>query len=271
MSRPSRARTSTSSSTTRIRRHERRPAVSGRTSQDLLRFAAHHLGGPGPLSRESDSRKCSSRRSPLPAAATGWAGSCASQEAGGSSSTPARWPVSSRCCCSCRTSASASPRCRIRAAGARRSATCSSGSALGIDRRPDFKLEPEQLAAFGGSYSGDGIEVEVRARGRSPERGGDLLRPALWRERRLSPGPRPTGRRARVRGRRRRVARRAAHVPAGRLRLRRRARRAYGVTASIAAGHPATAEAGIELLAAGGTAADAAVARHSRRVSRRPS
>jgi hypothetical protein len=26
---------------------------------------------------------------------------------------------------------------------------------------PDFKLEPEQLAAFGGTFSGDGIEVEV--------------------------------------------------------------------------------------------------------------
>src|SRR5437763_6511772 len=26
---------------------------------------------------------------------------------------------------------------------------------------PDFTLQPEQLAAFGGTYSGDGIEVEV--------------------------------------------------------------------------------------------------------------
>src|SRR5204863_10148657 len=76
----------------------------------------------------------------------------------------------------------------------------------------------------------------------------------------LSPVPRQTGRRARVRGRRRRPAWRATHVPAGRLRLHRRARRAYRVTASIAAGHPATVGAGIEILQAGGGAADAAVA-----------
>src|SRR5438876_128249 len=115
------------------------------------------------------------------------------------------------------------------------------------------RWSPPTASASSGATSGSGRRWHRgrgRARERPPERGGDFLRPALWRERRLSPVPRQTGRRARVRRRRRRPAWRAAHVRAGRLRLHRRARRAYRVTASIAAGHPATVGAGIEILQA---------------------
>src|SRR5207253_4009455 len=66
--------------------------------------------------------------------------------------------------------------------------------------------------------------------------------------------------RKRVRDRRRRMAGRAVRLPAQRIRQHRHARGARRVTAAVAAGHPATVEAGVEILEAGGTAADAAVA-----------
>lgn len=43
-------------------------------------------------------------------------------------------------------------------------------------------------------------------------------------------------------------------------RIARRCQEGITVTAGVAAGHPATAKVGVEVLAAGGTAADAAVA-----------
>src|SRR5205085_6061118 len=64
----------------------------------------------------------------------------------------------------------------------------------------------------------------------------------------------------RVRDRRRGLARRAARLSAGRSGSEARARGARGMTAAIAAGHPATVEAGVEILQVGGSAADAAVA-----------
>src|SRR5439155_1223517 len=67
-------------------------------------------------------------------------------------------------------------------------------------------------------------------------------------------------RRKRVRDRRRRMAGRAVQLPAQRIRQHRHARGARRVTAAVAAGHPATVEAGVEILEAGGSAADVAVA-----------
>src|SRR5438067_9415555 len=113
-SRPSRAPTSTSSSTTRTRGHERRRAVSGRRWVTSCTSRATTSAAPA-RSPENPFRRCSGRTSPLPAGATASAGSCASPPAGGSSSTQARRPASSRCSRWCRRSASASPRCRIRA------------------------------------------------------------------------------------------------------------------------------------------------------------
>src|SRR5256884_6025506 len=56
------------------------------------------------------------------------------------------------------------------------------------------------------------------------------------------------------------MARRAVQLPAQRIRQHRHARVARRVTAAVAAGHPATVEAGVEILEAGGSAADVAVA-----------
>src|SRR4029079_16246600 len=64
-----------------------------------------------------------------------------------------------------------------------------------------------------------------------------------------------------VRGRRRRRRPGPLRLPARRLRaLRQQARAPRAVIAAVAAGHPATTAAGVEILAAGGSAADAAVA-----------
>src|SRR5581483_3605027 len=91
------------------------------------------------------------------------------------------------------------------------------------------------------------------------------------RDRRARPGDRSAdrdeGRRGARRRRRLRVLARRPHesprrLPARRLRTHRLARHAAGrtVIAGVAAGHPATAQAGLEILEDGGSAADAAVA-----------
>ena len=88
-------------------------------------------------------------------------------------------------------------------------------------------------------------------------RAGGLVLAAAGDEAFLAPA-----RRAAVRGARRPARARAHRLPARRLRAARQpARRARPViAAAVAAGHPATAEAGAEILADGGSAADAAVA-----------
>src|SRR2546430_8392746 len=57
-----------------------------------------------------------------------------------------------------------------------------------------------------------------------------------------------------------RVARRPARLPARRIRQHGHARDSRAMSAAIAAGHPATVQAGLEILHEGGSAADVAVA-----------
>src|SRR5207247_1274330 len=118
---------------------------------------------------------------------------------------------------------------------------------------PDFTLQPEQLAAFGGTYSGDGIEVEV-----VPENGrlsvavtffyplsGEnvayppfLARPVAEREFEVV----DAGWRGAARGsaaRARRALRRGARPLRGRHRVMRRARRARRPRSALASPRPA--------------------------------
>jgi CubicO group peptidase (beta-lactamase class C family) len=127
--------------------------------QDLLRFAAHHLGGPGPLSSES----IQEMRQPQIAAPGGSYGlGWFLRQSGGRRIVEHPGSVAGF-----ESLLLLVPDERFGFAALSNS---SRGSAairdllerlgLGSTGR-DFLLEPEQLAAFGGTYSGDGIEVEV--------------------------------------------------------------------------------------------------------------
>ena len=127
--------------------------------QDLLRFAGHHLGGPGPLSSES----IQEMRQPQIAAPGGSYGlGWFLRQSGGRRIVEHPGSVAGF-----ESLLLLVPDERFGLAALSNS---SRGSAairdllerLGLGSTgPDFPLEPEQLAAFGGTYSGDGIEVEV--------------------------------------------------------------------------------------------------------------
>ena len=127
--------------------------------QDLLRFAAHHLGGPGPLSRDS----IQEMRQPQIAAPGGSYGlGWFLRQSGGRRIVEHPGSVAGF-----QSLLLLAPDERFAFAALSNS---SRGSAairdllerLGLGSTGlDFPLEPEQLAAFGGTYSGNGIEVEV--------------------------------------------------------------------------------------------------------------
>src|SRR5439155_3892719 len=108
---------------------------------------------------------------------------------------------------------------------------------------------------------GTGLRARDRHRRRRVEHRRRRGRPVQPGNPGLSNGARTPRCRAGVRDPRRRMAKRALRFSPRRIRtLPRPSRRADRVTSAIAAGHPATVEAGIEMLRAGGSAADAAVA-----------
>src|SRR5438552_4212637 len=130
------------------------------TVGDLLRFADHHLGGPGPLSRESV-QELQQPHIPAPGGSygLGWflresAGRRTVEHPGSAAGFESLLSLV--------------PEERFGFAALSNS---SRGSApirellerlgLGSTGTADFELAPEQLAAFGGTYSGNGIEVEV--------------------------------------------------------------------------------------------------------------
>jgi CubicO group peptidase (beta-lactamase class C family) len=127
--------------------------------QDLLRFAAHHLGGPGPLSRESIQEMQQPQiAAPGGSYGLGWF----LRQSGGRRIAEHPGSVAGF-----QSLLLLVPDERFGFAALSNS---SRGSAairdllerLGLGSTgPDFPLEPEQLAAFGGTYSSDGIEVEV--------------------------------------------------------------------------------------------------------------
>ena len=126
---------------------------------DLLRFAAHHLGGPGPLSRQS----IEEMRQPQIAAPGGSYGlGWFLRQPGGRRIVEHPGSVAGF-----QSLLLLVPDERFGFAALSNS---SRGSAairdllerLGLESTgPDFTMEPEHLAAFGGTYSGNGIEVEV--------------------------------------------------------------------------------------------------------------
>jgi CubicO group peptidase (beta-lactamase class C family) len=127
--------------------------------QDLLRFAAHHLGGPGPLSRDSIQEMQQPQiAAPGGSYGLGWF----LRQSGGRRIVEHPGSVAGF-----QSLLLMVPDERFGFAALSNS---SRGSAairdllerLGLGSTgPDFPMEPQQLAAFGGTYSGDGIEVEV--------------------------------------------------------------------------------------------------------------
>ena len=127
--------------------------------QDLLRFAAHHLGGPGPLSRDSIQEMQQPQiAAPGGSYGLGWF----LRQSGGRRIVEHPGSVAGF-----ESLLLLVPDERFGFAALSNS---SRGSAairdllerLGLGSTgPDFTMEPEKLAAFGGNYSGDGIEVEV--------------------------------------------------------------------------------------------------------------
>ena len=127
--------------------------------QDLLRFAAHHLGGPGPLSRES----IQEMRQPQIAAPGGSYGlGWFLRQSGGRRIVEHPGSVAGF-----ESLLLLVPDERFGLAALSNSSRGSAAIRDLLDRLglgstgPDFTMEPEKLAAFGGNYSGDGIEVEV--------------------------------------------------------------------------------------------------------------
>jgi CubicO group peptidase (beta-lactamase class C family) len=127
--------------------------------QDLLRFAAHHLGSPGPLSSESIQEMQQPQiAAPGGSYGLGWF----LRQSGGRRIVEHPGSVAGF-----ESLLLLVPEERFGFAALSNS---SRGSAairdllerLGLGSTgPEFPLEPEQLAAFGGTYSGNGIEVEV--------------------------------------------------------------------------------------------------------------
>jgi CubicO group peptidase (beta-lactamase class C family) len=127
--------------------------------QDLLRFAAHHLGGPGPLSRESIQEMQQPQiAAPGGSYGLGWF----VRQSGGRRIVEHPGSVAGF-----ESLLLLVPDGRFGFAALSNSSRGSAAIRDLLERLglgwtcPDFTLEPEQLAAFGGTYSGDGIEVEV--------------------------------------------------------------------------------------------------------------
>ena len=127
--------------------------------QDLLRFAAHHLGGPGPLSRESIQEMQQPQiAAPGGSYGLGWF----LRQSGGRRIVEHPGSVAGF-----ESLLLLVPEERFGFAALSNSSRGSAAIRDLLERLalgstgPDFPLEPEQLAAFGGTYSGDGIEVEV--------------------------------------------------------------------------------------------------------------
>ncbi len=127
--------------------------------QDLLRFAAHHLGGPGPLSRDSIQEMQQPQiAAPGGSYGLGWF----LRQSGGRRIVEHPGSVAGF-----ESLLLLVPDERFGLAALSNSSRGSAAIRDLLDRLglgstgPDFPLEPQQLAAFGGTYSGDGIEVEV--------------------------------------------------------------------------------------------------------------
>jgi len=130
------------------------------TVDDLLRFAAHHLGGPGPLSRESV-REMQRPHIPAPGGSygLGWflrksAGRGIVEHPGsaaGFESLLLLVPDEGFSFAALTNSSRGSAAIR----------ELLERLELGPAGAPDVALGPEQLEAFAGTYSGDGIEVDV--------------------------------------------------------------------------------------------------------------
>jgi CubicO group peptidase (beta-lactamase class C family) len=130
------------------------------TVDDLLRFAAHHLGGPGPLSRESV-REMQRPHIPAPGGSygLGWflrksAGRRIVEHPGsaaGFESLLLLVPDEGFSFAALTNSSRGSAAIR----------ELLERLELGPAGAPDVALGPEQLEAFAGTYSGDGIEVDV--------------------------------------------------------------------------------------------------------------
>jgi len=130
------------------------------TVNDLLRFADHHLGAPGPLSRES---VLEMRRPHIPAPGgsygLGWflresAGRRIVEHPGSAAGFESLLLLV--------------PDERFGFAALSNSGRGSAAIRELLERLglastgdPDFALAPERLAAFGGTYSGNGVEIEV--------------------------------------------------------------------------------------------------------------
>ena len=127
--------------------------------QDLLRFAAHHLGGPGPLSRDSIQEMQQPQiAAPGGSYGLGWF----LRQSGGRRIVEHPGSVAGF-----ESLLLLVPEERFGLAALSNSSRGSAAIRDLLDRLglgstgPDFTMEPEKLAAFGGTYSGDGIEVEV--------------------------------------------------------------------------------------------------------------
>jgi CubicO group peptidase (beta-lactamase class C family) len=127
--------------------------------QDLLRFAAHHLGGPGPLSRDSIQEMQQPQiAAPGGSYGLGWF----LRQSGGRRIVEHPGSVAGF-----ESLLLLVPDERFGLAALSNSSRGSAAIRDLLDRLglgstgPDFTMEPGKLAAFGGNYSGDGIEVEV--------------------------------------------------------------------------------------------------------------
>jgi CubicO group peptidase (beta-lactamase class C family) len=127
--------------------------------QDLLRFAAHHLGGPGPLSRESIQEMQQPQiAAPGGSYGLGWF----LRQSGGRRLVEHPGSVAGF-----ESLLLLVPDERFGFAALSNSSRGSAAIRDLLDRLglgstgPDFTINPDRLAAFGGTYSGDGIEVEV--------------------------------------------------------------------------------------------------------------
>jgi len=130
------------------------------TVDDLLRFADHHLGGPGPLSRESVREMQQPHiRAPGGSYGLGWF----LRESAGRRIVEHPGSVAGF-----ESLLSLVPEERFGFAALSNSSRGSAAIRELLERlglasagEPEFALTPEQLGAFAGTYSGNGLEVEV--------------------------------------------------------------------------------------------------------------